>query len=64
MPSVDDKVARRDELGTVVGIITQKPEWFEGEWPEERPRAMALVKWPGHKKLTFEPMSNLITVQL
>jgi hypothetical protein len=64
MAQKDDKVARRTELGTIVGIWPTAPDWFEGDWPEEPPRAMALVKWPGHKKLTFEPIGNLITVQL
>ena len=64
IPGQDDKAARRDELGTVVGIYNVAPDWFEGDWPEEPPRAMAVMKWPGRKKLTVEPISNLIQVQL
>jgi hypothetical protein len=64
MPGVDDKVARRAALGTVLGIYTQQPDWFEGDWPETQPRAVAIVKWPGRKKLTVEPVGGLITVQL
>ena len=63
-PGKDDTAARRAELGTVVAIYNVRPDWYEGEWPEEPPRAMALVKWPGHKKLTFEPLASLIQVQL
>jgi hypothetical protein len=64
MTAVDDKVARRDELGTITGIYPDAPEWFEGDWPQGPPRGMAIVKWPGRKKLTVEPISNLITVKL
>ena len=31
MPGVDDRVARRAELGTIVGIYPVKPDWFEGD---------------------------------
>lgn len=64
MPGVDDRVARRAEVGTIVGIYSVKPDWFEGDWPESTPRGMAIIKWPGRKKLTIEPVSSLITVQL
>ena len=64
MPDLGDRVARRTELGTIVGIYTTQPDWFEGDWPESSPRAMAVVKWPGRKKLTVEPVGSLITVQL
>ncbi len=64
MPDVGDRVARRAELGTIVGIYPDKPDWFEGDWPESPHRAMAVLKWPGRKKLTVEPVSSLITVQL
>jgi hypothetical protein len=57
-------VARRDALGTVIGIYSSQPDWFEGDWPESRPIAVAVIKWAGRKKLTVEPMGNLITVQL
>ena len=49
------------QLGTVIGIWNKAPDWFEGDWPRE---PMALIKWPGHKKLTFEPLASLIQVQL
>lgn len=60
-PGQDDRAARRAELGTVIGIWNEAPDWFEGDWPGE---PMALIKWPGHKKLTFEPLASLIQVQL
>jgi hypothetical protein len=50
MPDVGEKVARRDELGTIVGIYSQQPDWFEGDWPESQPRGVrgvAVIKWPG-----------------
>jgi hypothetical protein len=64
MPAVNDKVARRDALGTVIGIYSSQPGWFEGDWPESSPRAVAIIKWPGRKKLTVESVANLITVTL
>ncbi|HYV80802.1 MAG TPA: hypothetical protein VE979_21990 [Streptosporangiaceae bacterium] len=64
MTQAGDKVARRAALGTIVGIYGQQPDWFEGDWPEEQPRAVAIIKWPGRKKLTVEPVGDLITVQL
>lgn len=64
MPDVGDKVARRAELGTIAGIYSERPDWYEGDWPESRPQALAIIKWPGHKKLTVEPVSDLITVRL
>jgi hypothetical protein len=66
MPDVGDRVVRRAELGTIVGIYPDKPGWFEGEWPESPPRGprgMTIIKWPGRKKLTVEPVASLITVQ-
>jgi hypothetical protein len=63
MPKVDDRVARKAELGTIVGIYADKPDWFEGNWPESQPRGMAIIKWPGRKKLTVEPVGSLITFQ-
>lgn len=59
-----DKVVRRAELGTIAGIYNERPDWYEGDWPESPPRAMAIIKWPGRKKLTVEPVSSLITVNL
>jgi hypothetical protein len=61
---IDDTVARRAELGTIVEIYGQRPEWFEGDWPESSPRGVAVIKWPGRKKLTVEPIASLITVPL
>ena len=64
MPSVDDRVARRNALGTVIGIYAEQPDWFDGDWPESHPRGVAIIKWPGRKKLTVEPVGDLITVPL
>lgn len=65
MTELGDRVARRAELGTVIGIYHgQQLDWFEGTWPGEPPRAVAVIKWPGRKKLTVEPIGNLIQVQL
>jgi hypothetical protein len=65
MTELGDRVARRAELGTIIGIYRgQQLDWFEGTWPEEPPRAVAVIKWSGRKKLTAEPVSDLITVQL
>jgi hypothetical protein len=64
MPAIGDKVGRRAALGTVIGIYPQQPDWYEGDWPESHPRGVAIVKWPGRKKLTIEPVGDLITVQL
>ncbi len=64
-PGQGDKAARRAKLGTVVAVYNgPAPDWFEGDWPEEPPRAVAIVKWPGRKKLTVEPVGDLIQVQL
>ena len=65
---IGDRVTREAELGTIVALCPDRPDWFEGEWPEPPPRGssrgMAIVKWPGRKKLTMEPVGSLITVQL
>jgi hypothetical protein len=55
-------VARRAELGTVVAItsVGDKPATYEGAWPQHGGR-MAVVAWPGRKKLTIEPLDNLTT---
>jgi hypothetical protein len=65
MTQAGDKVARRAELGTVVLAVAvgDPPEGFEGAWPESPPRGVAIIAWPGRKKLTVEPVESLITVQ-
>ena len=64
MPDTGDQVARRLELGTVLYTFPagDKPDGYEGDWPETG-RRMAVVHWPGRKKLAVEPAANLITVQ-
>jgi hypothetical protein len=63
-----DKVARISELGTVVGAIRvgDPPDEFEGDWPTDFPghqgRRMAVIAWPGRKKLAIEPEESLITL--
>jgi hypothetical protein len=56
------QVARRDKMGIVVGFVTpfvftgQPPP---GDWP--KPIKMAVVQWPGRKKLTLEPADGLLS---
>jgi hypothetical protein len=56
------QVARRNKMGIVVGFVTsfafqgQPPP---GDWPE--PVKMAVVQWPGRKKLTLEPVDSLMS---
>lgn len=64
MPQADNTVACRAELGTIIAVYNARPDWYEGDWPESSPRAMAIIKWPGRKKLTVEPVGDLITVSL
>jgi hypothetical protein len=56
------QVARRDKMGAVVGItsLAERPEWFEGDWPEDSSR-VAIIAWPGRKKLTVEPVHSLMS---
>jgi hypothetical protein len=66
MPDVGHKVARLAELGTVLMTfpVDRKPDGFEGDWPDS-PVRLAAIAWAGpDKKLTVEPVGDLITVQL
>jgi hypothetical protein len=64
MPDVGDKVARRDSMGTVIMTfpVDEPPAGFEGAWPGSPPRRLAVVAWPGRKKLAVIPASELITI--
>lgn len=58
---VGSQVARKEKMGTVVGIFhafTFADPQPPGDWPE--PTKMAIVQWPGRKKLTVEPPDSLL----
>jgi hypothetical protein len=62
-PGMNDNTARRAELGTVVGVYNEKPDWYDSDdWPDRG--AVALIKWPGDQALRLEPLAGLIKIDL